>query len=228
MRLFWLTFKKTFLIIRNFFLYQITKGKIICLYGGEDIEWIRKFTAAAKAVAKVANISLELVYVGKNNTKERVRKNTAIITAEQLSHYWPDLTHIWFFWTRIESMLYSKLQHGKTVENDPVMQEVMTMLSFDGSDQGWALVCRGSGDEMARAKGDLVLTSMLEFDKWKEDAEQNGFVPALKDYLQRLHTPQHCNRLILPGINGGIPEKVVCAECGRPMEKYLMYRCCTD
>ncbi|GMY14995.1 protein SIEVE ELEMENT OCCLUSION B-like [Fagus crenata] len=203
----------------------IAKGRIVCLYGGEDIEWIRKFTATAKEVAQVAGINLEMVYVGKNNAKERLRKNIATINAEQLSHYWPDISSVLFFWARLESMLYSKLQ--KKVENDYIMQEVMTMLSFDGSDQGWAILFRGS-NEMARAKGDLALTSLLEFNEWKDDASLNGFVPALKDYLQKLHTPLHCNRLILPGINGDIPERVVCADCGRPMEKYFMYRCCID
>ncbi|RRT47400.1 hypothetical protein B296_00044205 [Ensete ventricosum] len=43
---------------------------------------------------------------------------------------------VWFFWVRLESMWYSKMQHGRRIENDPIMQEVMTMLSFDGSDEG--------------------------------------------------------------------------------------------
>lgn len=207
---------------------QATNGRIVCLYGGEDIEWIRKFTTTAQAVAKTAKVAFEIFYVGKNNSKERVRKNNEIIQKELLSRFWPNLTSIWFFWTRLESMLYSKLQHNKTAENDNIMQEVMTMLSFDGGDLGWALVYGGPGQEIARAKGDIALKSLQEFEKWKEDAETNGFVKALKNYLQSLHLPQHCNRLILPGINGGILETVVCADCGRPMEKYYMYRCCVE
>lgn len=177
-------------------------------------------------MAQAAGIDLEMLYVGKSNAKERVRKINSVIATENLSRYWPELTFVWFFWSRLESMLYSKLQHRKNEEEDNVMQEVMTMLSFDGSDQGWAIFCRGS--DMTRGKGDLVYQSMEEFERWKEDAYDRGFVPALRDNLLRLHTPQHCNRLILPGINGGIPEKVVCAECGRIMEKYYMYRCCVD
>ncbi|KAG5537019.1 hypothetical protein RHGRI_024455 [Rhododendron griersonianum] len=205
----------------------IPQGIYICLYGGEDIEWIRKFTAAAKDVAKTAGITMEMVYVGKSKSKERIKKITSTITAEKLGHCWPDPIFIWYFWTRLESMWYSKTQHGKTPENDRILQEVLTLLSFDGSDQGWAIICKGS-TEMARANGDTILTSFKEFDLWAEEARQKGFVPALNEKLHLLHTPQHCNRLILPGISGGIPEKVVCAECGRPMEKYFMYRCCTD
>lgn len=168
-----------------------------------------------------------MVYVGKSGTKERIRKISATINAEQLSHTWPDPTSVWYFWTRLESMLYSKIQHGKNYENDPIMKEVMTMMSFDGSDQGWALICKGS-HEMARANADLAFTSLTQYENWETDAQENGFVPALKRYLADLHTPQHCNRLILPGISGGIPEVVVCSECGRTMEKFFMFRCCTD
>nr|POF06518.1 protein sieve element occlusion b [Quercus suber] len=110
--------------------------------------WIIETAVINKAVVEAARINLELVYVGKNNAKERLKKNIATINVEQLSHYWPNISSVSLFWVRLESMLYSKLQ--KTVENDYIMQEVMTMLSFDGSDQGWAILFRGS-DEMARA-----------------------------------------------------------------------------
>lgn len=124
-------------------------------------------------------------------------------------------------------MWHSKVQHGKSVENDPIMQEIMTMLSFDGSEQGWAVISRGSA-EMAKAKGDTILTTMTQFDRWRDQVEPKGFIPALNDYLHELHTPHHCNRLILPGTTGSIQERVVCAECGQAMEKFIMYRCCTD
>lgn len=205
----------------------VTQGKYICLYGGEDIDWIRRFTSTTKAVAQAAQIDLKMVYVGKHNSKDRTSRNITTIIKDQLSHAWTDLTFIWYFWTRLESMFYSKMQHGKTIENDRIAEEVLTMLTFDSSDRGWALFCIGS-DEIAKAKGDTLLTSLDEFPKWEEDAKVKGFVPALQDHLEHLHTPLHCNRLILPGIDGGIPEMVICAECGRPMEKYFMYRCCVD
>lgn len=197
------------------------------MYGGDDLDWIRKFTAIASNIARTVGIQLEMVYVGKSGTKERIRKISTTISEEKLSHTWPDPTLVWYFWTRLESMLYSKIQQGKSIEDDPIMKEVMTMMSFDGSDKGWALICKGS-DEMARANADLAFASLSEFENWEEDAQENGFVPALKGYLAKLHKPQHCNRLILPGISGGIPEVVVCSECGRTMEKFLMFRCCTD
>jgi len=114
------------------------------------MEWVRKFTLALRNVAQAAKIPLEMLYVGKSNPRVKVRKNNATTVAEQLSHILPDMTLIWFFWVRLESMWYSKVQHGKSVENDTIMQEIMTMLSFDGSDQGWVVINKGSA-EMARA-----------------------------------------------------------------------------
>ncbi|XP_065875366.1 protein SIEVE ELEMENT OCCLUSION B-like isoform X1 [Euphorbia lathyris] len=208
----------------------IQQGKYICLYGGEDIEWIRKFTITADAVARAANIQLMMLYVGKSNPREKVRKNNVIIQTENLSHVLQDLTLIWFFWVRLESMWHSKVQHNRTVENDPIMQEIVTMLSFDGSDQGWAVISKGSGGEnqIAKAKGADIIKSFEDFQSWRHIVDERGFLPALNDYLHGHHNPHHCNRLILPGSTGSIPEKVVCAECSRPMEKFIMYRCCTD
>lgn len=211
------------------------ENTFICLYGGDDIEWIRKFTTEAKAVAKNAQITLELFYVGKSHVaRERMRKITEIIAKDQLSDCWTgtELTYQWYFWVRLESMLYSKLQSNKTAENDAVMKELTTVYSFNGGEQGWAVVCRSLSDEMATGNGEIVLKSLQEFEKWKEEAANNRFVQALREYMEKLHTPEHCTRLILPGTTStwGLPPdtKVVCAVCLRPMERYLLYRCCTD
>ncbi|KAL9246535.1 hypothetical protein vseg_020056 [Gypsophila vaccaria] len=202
------------------------EGKCICLYGGEDMEWISKFTATARAVSDAAQVPLEMLYVGKSNLKEKVRKISAAITAQNLSHVLPDVTLVWYFWVRLESMWHSKMQHEKSADKDPIMQEIVTMLSFDASDPGWAMF--SLGPDMAKAKGDMLLACLNDFNVWKGDIVEKGFVQAITDYLQKLQTPHHCNRLILPGTTGSIPDKVVCAECGRAMEKFIMYRCCTD
>lgn len=208
-------------------LVQVSAGKYICLYGGDDMEWIRKFTSTAKSVARELQIPLEIIYVGKSNPGERVRKINKAIREENLSNVLADLTIIWFFWVRLESMWHSKLQQSKTVENDQIMHGIMRILSFDSSDQGWAVINQGTG-RMAQGKGDTFIKCLEEHEHWKDKVNDKGLLPAMDDYMQELQTPHHCNRLILPGVNGRIPQKVVCAECGRSMEKFFMYRCCNE
>ncbi|XP_021593778.1 protein SIEVE ELEMENT OCCLUSION B isoform X2 [Manihot esculenta] len=205
----------------------MSEGRYICLYGGEDMDWIRKFTNTARAVAQASGIPLGMVYVGKSNPKERIRKNIATIIVEKLSHYWQDLTSIWYFWVRIESMWRSKNQLGKTAENDSIMKEIMQMLSFDSSQGGWAIFTRGS-DEMVKAKGVPFLTCLSNYSNWKDQIQVKGFMPTLSDELKNLHTEHHCNRLVLPGAAGLIPERIICSECGRTMERFIMYQCCDE
>ncbi|KAI7996512.1 Protein SIEVE ELEMENT OCCLUSION B [Camellia lanceoleosa] len=205
----------------------IKDGKYICLYGGENLDWIRRFTNRARVVAEAAGILLEMMYVGKNNPRKKVWKISNVILAEKLSHILPDPTLIWFFWVRLESMWHSKMQHGKTIENDPIMNEITTILSFDGSDKGWAVISQGKS-EMAKAKGDAILKSLALFDQWKDRIGEVGFVNALNDNLNELLTPQHCDHLIFPCTAENIPETIVCATCKTHMEKFIMYRCCRD
>ena len=191
------------------------------------MEWVREFTLALRGVAQAAKIQLEMLYVGKSNPRDKVCKNNATIVVEKLSHVLQDTTLIRFFWARLESMWYSKEQHGKSVENDAIMQEIMTMLSFDRSDQGWAVISKGSA-ELVRAKGDTILPALIGFDAWKEKVGEIGFVLALNQHLSANRTPHHCTPLIQSGTPGIIPKRVICAECGLPMEKILVYSCCTD
>ncbi|PKA54490.1 hypothetical protein AXF42_Ash000324 [Apostasia shenzhenica] len=204
----------------------IREGRHICLYGGEDIEWIRKFTKLLRQVAHDARVPMEMVYVGKSSPKG-VKKATGIIKAEKLSSYWEDPTMVWFFWVRLESMWHSKMQRSSSIEDDPIMQEVMQMLSFDGSDEGWAVISRGSID-IVKEHGRKLFDCLMDFNAWKETVDEEGFIPALAKALQPYHTHEHCTRLILPGDARQIKEKVVCSECKRPMEKYVLYRCCND
>lgn len=202
-------------------------GKLIFLFGGEDIEWIRKFSKTVQDVAREANVTnLQMIYIGKSHPREKVHRNNTTIVAEKLSHTLQDLGLIRSFWVRLESMLLSKIQLGKAIEDDQIIREIRMMLSFDRSDQGWVVVSQGSAI-LAKAKGDILLRCFMEFDTWKDQVAPKGFILAMKDHLHALHSPSHY-RLILPGTSEGIPQKVVCAECGCPMEKFIMYRCCND
>ncbi|CAA2995441.1 Hypothetical predicted protein [Olea europaea subsp. europaea] len=209
----------------------IKGNKTICLYGGEDIDWIRRFTTVVRNIANTLRVPLEMIYVGKSNPKDKVRRCHEIIDREKLSHIFPlkdYYDYVWYFWVRLASMWNSKIQHGMIVETDKIMEEIFTMLTYDASEQGWAVFSRGIYD-MTKGKGNILLIVLDNFRQWQEKVDHpDKFVPVLNEEISGVHLEHHCNRLILPGQTGYIPERVVCSECGRTMEKYVMYRCCTD
>ncbi|CAA7038713.1 unnamed protein product [Microthlaspi erraticum] len=220
-------------------LNQLVEGKFICLYGGEDMQWIRNFTSLWRSVAKAANIQLEMVYVGKRNPKNGIQPIINTIKEENLSHTLPDLFQIWFFWTRVESMWESKQRMLKAhrtkgregfkeeEEKDLVLQEIVAMLGFGGEGDGWGLVSKAS-DLMVRAKGSLFSTGLAQYNEWEANIPTNGFLKALNDHLLMRLPPHHCTRFMLPETSGIIPNEVECTECRRTMEKYYLYQCCLE
>ncbi|XP_061963670.1 protein SIEVE ELEMENT OCCLUSION B-like [Populus nigra] len=205
----------------------IKEGKYIFLYGGDDDEWVRKFTNTARAVAQAARIPLEMVYVGKSSKREKIRRVIATITVEKLSYVWQDLTMIWFFWTRLESMLYSKIQLGKLDDHDPMMQEIKKLLSYD-REGGWAVLSNGS-NVVVNGHKTTALQTLLEYDLWKEQVPVKGFDLAYRDHQGRIHDiSRPCCRFDFPMTTGRIPETMKCPECNRTMEKFSTFLCCHD
>ncbi|KDP46378.1 hypothetical protein JCGZ_10218 [Jatropha curcas] len=201
--------------------------KYVCLYGGDDIEWIRKFTNTAKQVAKSAGIPLEMLYVGKSNPKKRVARNIETIIWENLSHLWEDKTYIWYFWVRIESMWRSKNQLGGKTKDDPIMKKIMKVLSFD-SEAGWAIFAKGFDNQIVvEARGNIILSCLENYTKWKSDGtQQKEFIAAVKDAVEDAVKEQHhCNRLTFPPDDGKTSE-IPCADCDNIMERFILYKCC--
>lgn len=113
------------------------------------------------------------------------------------------------------------------LENDSILLEVMSLLSYDSGGHPWAVISHGSLD-LIRYDGKKLLECLGQFETWKETVETEGFIQALRNALEPYHTHEHCTRLILPGDTGRIKERVVCAECKKPMEKFVLYQCCND
>ena len=191
------------------------------------MEWIRKFTTTAKAVASAARIPLEMVYVGKSTKREQVRRCIASITAEKLSHCWQDLTMVWFFWTRLESMLFSKIQLGQADDQDPMMHEIKKLLSYD-KEGGWAVLSKGSFT-FVNGHGTTILPTLLAYEEWQEHVVTKGFDIACMDYHSKVHSDSRpCCRFEFLSTSGRIPDKMKCPECIRNMEKYITFLCCHD
>ncbi|KAK1440897.1 hypothetical protein QVD17_06730 [Tagetes erecta] len=205
----------------------VRESRYIFLYGGDDIEWIRKFTSNARAIARAAGIPLEMCYVGKSKQRENVRRAIATINVEKLSYFWEDLTLVWFFWTRIESMLFSKIQLKHADDQDLVMLQIKKLLSYD-KDGSWGLLCRGS-HILTIGHGSTMLQTCVDFDLWKQHIPSRGFDLSFKNYHDKLHgATNNCSRFEFPIVEGSIPEGMRCPECHRSMEKHIAFICCHD
>ncbi|KAJ0905722.1 putative sieve element occlusion [Helianthus annuus] len=205
----------------------VRDGKYIFLYGGDDIEWIRKFTSSARAMANAAGIQLEMAYVGKSKKKENVRRAIATINVEKLSYCWQDTALIWFFWTRLESMLFSKIQLKRADDQDLIMLQIKKLLSYD-KDGSWALLCKGS-QILTNGHGSTMLQTPVDFERWKPDIPSIGFDSSFKQYHDKLHVEaNNCCRFEFPIAAGRIPEGMRCPECHRLMEKHIAFSCCHD
>ena len=198
------------------------------MYGGDDIEWIRKFTKEARSVAIDASIPIEMIYVGKSNKKEVVKRLINTITIEKLSHSWQDQA-IWFFWTRLESMLFSKIQLETDVERDIEMQEIKKLISHDKEISGWSLLSRGSS-VVVNGHGKTMLKTLLVYDSWKNTVNELGFDVAFRNAYNSLLREESipCCRFEFSHFAGKIPDDFKCPECRRYMEKYNSFLCCHD
>ncbi|PON64299.1 Sieve element occlusion, C-terminal [Parasponia andersonii] len=106
----------------------------------------------------------ELVYMGmrKLNEKERnMRRIMEIIYRENMGSMLDPIV-IWYFWVRVESMLYSKKQLTK---ENPIMKRVIEMLSYGSNEKGLALISRGSSD-MVVGNGENMFQVLLEHGRW--------------------------------------------------------------
>lgn len=210
----------------------MNENKIICLYGGEDIQWIRTFTRKVREVAEALHVPLQMLYVGKRNPKEKVRSCNEIISNERLSDVFAVgdeyYDYVWFFWVRLWGLWNSRKKIGMTVENDVIMREILDILGYDSTNEGWA-VFSWSNKGMTKANGEKLLPVLNNYAQWGYRVDHpDRFVPVLDEELKGFHPEHHCTRLILPAVDGQIAERVVCSECGKTMDKFVLYSCCND
>ncbi|XP_057996528.1 protein SIEVE ELEMENT OCCLUSION B-like [Hevea brasiliensis] len=192
----------------------IKEEKYIFLYG-DDVGWVRRFTNNARAVALAASVPLEMVYVGKSSKGDKVQRVIDSINFEKFSYVWQDLTMIWFFWIRLESMLFSKIQLVNIDENEPIMQEIKKLLRCD-KEGGWAVLSKGS-NVVVNGHSTIVLPTLIEYDL------------SFKEHHDKLHGVAHpCCPFEFPSTAARIPEHLKCPECQRVMEKYSTFLCCHE
>ncbi|GMH16761.1 hypothetical protein Nepgr_018602 [Nepenthes gracilis] len=210
----------------------IRDGKYILMHGGDDIEWIRKFTRQARTVADSAGIKLEMVYVGKSHAKRNaISRVTSDIMSDNLSLCWNDPTTVRFFWQRIQSMLLSKIQLEQAYNrSDIITQEIKTLLSYDRSPGGWALLAEGS-TVVLHGHGSTFYTVLSQYEpEWKNEVARRGFTRAIQTHMKTfdIRDAPYCARIDFPTAAGWIPKGMLCPVCDSDMEKQVTFVCCHE
>ncbi|KAK9119908.1 hypothetical protein Scep_018001 [Stephania cephalantha] len=209
-------------------LLRVQQGKPVCLYGSDDLYWIREFTSMIKDITSTG-IQLELVYVGRRKPEENVSKILDAVAQENLSSY---LSHhnIQYFWLRLESIRRSKSRLGKTVDDDRVLKEITFLMDELDTEavQGWALFGEGTSSDTVLLQGRQLMDQLKLYSLWEENIGKLGLSGALKRALEPPALAETCsNSSIVPytdeRLSGGT--MVFCEKCKSPMKKFVFYQC---
>nr|GMD35178.1 protein SIEVE ELEMENT OCCLUSION B-like [Ipomoea batatas] len=173
----------------------------ICMYGGKDIEWIKRFEAKVGAIANDLSIPSD-------NMKILNLDNSSVA---------------WITWARIEAIFVSCSKQVNEQSHDPIKEGALTMCSFHWSRRGWAIISECSSNSMAKALGNVMLNCLNKCkpEEWKKD----GLVKSLNACISK-----SCETLHFLPTFPEIPKMRVCSQsfCGRPMRKSVTFHCLGD
>ncbi|XP_031091832.1 protein SIEVE ELEMENT OCCLUSION B-like isoform X1 [Ipomoea triloba] len=173
----------------------------ICMYGGKDIEWIKRFEARVGAIANDLSIPPD---------------NMKMLNLDSLSV-------AWITWARIEAIFVSRSKQVNEQSDDPIKEGALTMCSFHWSRRGWAIISECSSNSMAKALGNVMLNCLNKCkpEEWKK----NGLVKSLNACISK-----SCETLHFLPTFPEIPKMRVCSQsiCGRPMRKSVTFHCLGD
>uniref|UniRef100_A0A7N0TU20 Protein SIEVE ELEMENT OCCLUSION B-like n=1 Tax=Kalanchoe fedtschenkoi TaxID=63787 RepID=A0A7N0TU20_KALFE len=193
-------------------------GKWVILYGGNDIEWSRKFTTQVRKVLSDSCILAEMIYIGENRELDP-------------QSYSLDLRKVGYFWTRLESLLISRYQSfsARDSDTDPILGGVKKLLSYKFADT-WACLRTASSDSMVHGLGDVMLQGFMKFEMRQRDVQTKEFVKEFQNHIEQLtrgsSSDQACRRIVLHTDDRDAVESLKCPFCDHSMEKKIRYGCC--
>ncbi|XP_010682346.2 protein SIEVE ELEMENT OCCLUSION C isoform X1 [Beta vulgaris subsp. vulgaris] len=198
----------------------VEEGRTICIYGGNKIECVRKFSAEIKGIQSLG-AQLEVLYVGKKHLKVPASNIVCAIENDKLSHY-ISLTKIPYFWERLESIRRSKLRLKQTAETDHILSKVITLLD-DDLDEDWIIVGKGSSTNTVKLDGDEWANFLSKEQVWKKFLPEIGLIDAIRLSLEPPLTEPCSHSRISRYEKELMEEAVICEMCKRPMEKFIIY-----
>ncbi|KDP46379.1 hypothetical protein JCGZ_10219 [Jatropha curcas] len=206
--------------------------KYIFLYGGDKIEWLTDFITTAREVANKATIQLQMVYVGQNARPEDQLQ--PLINKVRENSYYYTVTESWIFWTRIESMLSSRIQMANYDDNedDTILQEIKKVINYD-REGDWVLFGKGS-QVFVNGQSNIVLRALKEFDQWKDSLDTKEFGNCLKEHYDKIiksvdDVAHLCFRFDFPAaVRSQIPRRMICPECHCTMDRKTSFLYCYE
>ncbi|XP_038713782.1 protein SIEVE ELEMENT OCCLUSION C [Tripterygium wilfordii] len=201
----------------------VDEGRNICIYGSENLDWIKEFHAKILLI-KSSRVQLEMVFVGKRNLSENVKSILDIIRVGKHKSLF-SFTTIYLFWLRLECMRRSKQQSGKTSKTDNILENMSALLEVDDEAVGWAVIGRGSSADVVRLHGEKLMETLNSFPEWAENVGKLGFLGALRTAIEPPPPlPGPCNHVsVVPFDKGLIEGTVLCEKCKRPMKISVVY-----
>nr|GMD59191.1 protein SIEVE ELEMENT OCCLUSION B-like [Ipomoea batatas] len=204
----------------------------IFLCGGNNNKQVREFTLKLEAVCSKIQENIKIAYIGRS---EKTANDKEV---KRVCDYAFDSSSHKFFWIRLQGMALSRIQYLSKArldeENDEIMQGLKKLLAYEaeGSTVGvWALLSKADRI-IACDIGEKIYAVMNEYEKWKKNAEDNGFDKAFKDCYEMLGSSsptltQHlCCSLNYSSNLDEISETVSCPQCNHSMQKFVTFSCC--
>ncbi|XP_057494097.1 protein SIEVE ELEMENT OCCLUSION C isoform X2 [Actinidia eriantha] len=201
----------------------VEEDQNICIYGGDDLDWLREFTAKMREIVS-SGLQLKMVYVGKKNPSENIRKTLRVMGEEKLTGSLT-LMKINFFWLRLESMRRSKFRLGHTDDKDQILKQLSGLLDTNESEKGWVIMGRGCSTDIVSLQGREVMECLDLLPVWGEKVTMLGLVGAIRTAIEPALLAEPCHHSNIVPFVEGLKDTLFCEKCKRPVEKFVVYKC---
>lgn len=174
------------------------------------------------------SFEMEIVYIGTNRPKAKLLNIINTCTSiEWKTQSW-EVERISKFWRRLMYLYHKRITYSKVGPlEDAIMKDLMTITTYDYSEDGWAIMFGGSSEERIICSGQQLIQCLTKFESWGSDIhEPADFIKALNDHLRGSHIEKHCTSLIVPATATNTHVAPSCLVCGRSMEKNFLFKCC--
>ncbi|GFP88319.1 hypothetical protein PHJA_000975600 [Phtheirospermum japonicum] len=207
--------------------HWVEEGQNLCIFGSDNLEWIREINATIKKINSVG-IQLEVVYVGcKNPSEKNVRTIIDIIDQEKLCSSLT-LNKVNLFWFRLETIKKSiDRQDPISARFYKIAAEVSELLELN-SNESWAVIGGGSSTDVIKIDQEKMKEFIDLFPLWSKNVAKMGLVGGIRSAFeaQNFSDEKYCHHNeMIPFEEGLIEDTMVCGSCKRHVDKFVLYKC---